>query len=304
MWSNRKRIFCLIVLINSFGILLNPTWGASEASLQEQFSKLEMSAGGRLGISAINTGNNQRIQYRAHERFPAGCTAKVMGVAAILKKSMTNNQLLDERIIYKKKDLTNWTPITGKHLTEGMTIAELSAAAISYSDNTAMNLIAKKLGGPQGLNEFARSIHDNDFRQDHGWPDEAMSSPKSNQDSTTPAAMEKSLQKIALGHVLAAPQREKLVTWLKENVTGNARIRAGVPKGWVVGDKTGTGFNYGTTNDIAIIWPPNCKPIVVAIYYSSDKKESPQREDVIALATRILISAYAEKDSCIKKNLI
>lgn len=287
-----------------FGILLQPTWGASLMSVQKQLSKLEASSGGRLGISAINTDNNQRIQYRAHERFPAGCTAKVMGVAAILKKSMKNNKLLDEKIMYKKEDLTNWTPITAKHLTEGMTIAELSAAAISYSDNTAMNLIAKKLGGPQGLNEFARSIHDNDFRQDHGWPEEAMSSPQSNQDSTTPAAMEQSLQKIVLGHVLAPPQREKLVTWLKENVTGNARIRAGVPKGWIVGDKTGTGFHYGTTNDIAIIWPPNCKPIVLAIYYSSDKKAAPQRDDVIVSAARILISSFAEKDSCIKKILI
>jgi beta-lactamase class A len=226
----------------------------------------------------------------------------VIGVAAILKKSMRNNKLLEEKVIYKKEDFTNWMPITEKHLTDGMTIAELSAAAISYSDNTAMNLLTKKLGGPQGLNEFARSINDNDFRQDHGWPEEAMSSPQSNEDSTTPAAMEKSLQKIVLGNVLAPSQREKLQIWLKENVTGDARIRAGVPKGWVVGDKSGTGFHYGTTNDIAVIWPTKCKPIVVAIYYSSHKKEAPKREDVVASATQILINAYARTDKCIQQS--
>jgi len=269
-------------------------------TIQKKLTKLEISSGGRLGISAINTGNNQRIQYRAEERFPMGCTSKVVGVAAILKESMTNSQLLQEKITYTKGDLTNWAPITEKHLVNGMTVAELCAAAISYSDNTAMNLLAKKLGGPQGLNSFARSMGDNNFKLDHMWPEEALASPNSSDDSTTPSAMEKSLQKIALGDVLATSQREKLLTWMKNTVTGNARIRAGVPKGWVVGDKTGTGFHYGTTNDIAIIWPPKCAPIVVTIYYSHNKKDAPKREDIIASATHILLDEFAKTDQCIK----
>jgi beta-lactamase class A len=182
-----------------------------------------------------------------------------------------------------------------------MTISELCAAAISYSDNTAMNLLTRKLGGPPGLNSFARSIKDDHFNLNHWWPDEARASPKSTDDSTTPAAMEASLYKLALNDGLAPEQQAKLLSWLKNNVTGDARIRAGVPKGWAVGDKTGTGFNYGSTNDIAIIWPSHCAPIVVAIYYSSDKKEAPKREDVIASATRILINSYSEMDPCIKK---
>ena len=273
--------------------LLNP---------QAEFAKLEALSGGRIGISAINTRNNQRIQYRAKEHFPMGCTSKVMGVAAILKMSMTNKRLLQEKIIYRKKDLTNWNPITEKHLADGMTISELCAAAISYSDNTAMNLLAKKLGGPQGLNAFARSIGDDHFRLDHLWPEEALASPDSLDDSTTPAAMQQSLQKLGLGDMLALPQREKLLTWLKNNVTGDARIRAGVPNGWIVGDKTGTGFHYGTTNDIAIIWPPKCSPLVVAIFYSSNKKEAKKREDIIASATHILVNAYARTDQCIKSS--
>jgi beta-lactamase class A len=42
-------------------------------------------------------------------------------------------------------------------------------------------------------------------------------------------------------------------------------IRAGVPKTWIVGDKTGRCGN-GATNDVAIIRPPGRAPIVVAIY--------------------------------------
>jgi beta-lactamase class A len=216
---------------------------------------------------------------------------------------MRNPALLDKKIFYKKADLTNWTPITGKYLDSGMTIEALAAAAISYSDNTAMNLLAKELGGTPAVNAFARSIGDADYKQDHLWPAEALSSPASNQDSTTPAAMERSFQRLALGDVLAPMQHEKLLVWLKANTTGDARIRAGVPKGWVVGDKTGTGFHYGTTNDIAILWPPQCAPIVVTLYYSSDQKNAPKREDVLASATRILLNDFARTNPCVAKNM-
>ena len=271
------------------------------SSIQKQLAELEASSGGRIGVSATNTANNKHVQYRAHERFPMGCTSKVMGVSAILKKSMTDHSLLQQKMTYTKNDLTDWAPITQKYLADGMTIGELSAAAISYSDNTAMNLLVKKLGGLQEINAFARSIGNNMFRADNDWPKEAESGGLGNlYDTSTPAAMEKSLQKLTLGNSLGLPQREQLVTWLKNNTTGDARIRAGTPKGWTVGDKTGTGSYYGTTNDIAVIWPPKCAPIVIAIYFTQNKKDAAKRDDVIASATRILLNEFAHTDQCIK----
>lgn len=302
MSSNKSHSYFRIALSITMLCLTIPAW-AHPLTVHQQLAKLEAMSGGRLGVSAFNMGNNQRIQYRANESFPMGCTSKVIGVAAILKKSMADNKLLQEKVSYKKEDLTNWTPITEKHLVDGMTISELCAAAISYSDNTAMNLLTKKLGGPQAINAFARSVQDNKFKLDHWWPDEANSSPSSGEDATTPAAMEKSLYKLAFGNVLAEPQRKMLIDWLVNNVTGDARIRAGVSKSWKVGDKTGSGFHYGSTNDIAIIWPSQCAPIVVTMFYSSNIKEAPKREDVLATATRILIDEYAKKDLCIKHAL-
>ena len=291
-----------IIALNLLGVSIPSFASAKAGSVQKQVANLETASGGRLGIAAINLGNNERIQYHANESFPMGCTSKVIGVAAILKQSMRNRQLLHERIHYTKNDLTNWTPITAKHVQDGMTVAELCAAAISYSDNTAMNLLTQKLGGPKGLNTFARSIHDEHFKLDHWWPDEALASPASRQDETTPAAMEESLRKIVFGNVLGKSQQDRLIAWLKRNTTGDARIRAGVPKGWIVGDKTGTGFYYGTTNDIAVIWPPKCAPIIVTIYYSSNKKDAPKRDDVLASATRMLINSFAQTDQCIMQS--
>ena len=269
------------------------------ASIQKKLAELEASSGERIGVSAINTATNTRIQYRAKERFPFCSTSKVMGVSAILKQSMADSHFLQQKVTYKKEDLVAYSPITKKHLADGMTISELCAAAITQSDNTAMNLLIKKLGGPEAVTAFAHSIGDHTFRLDRWEPQLNSAIPDDLRDTSTPAAMEKSLQQLALGDALALPQREQLQAWLKSNTTGNSRIRAGLPKGWVVGDKTGTG-DYGTTNDIGIIWPPKCSSIVVAIYFTQNKKNVAPRDDVIASITRILINDFARADQCVK----
>lgn len=267
---------------------------ASVNSINTQFAKLETAADGRLGVYAINTANHTSIAYRAQERFPMQCTSKVMGVSAILYKSMSEPGLLQQKITYKKDQLVSWSPITEKHLSDGMTVTELCSAAITLSDNTAMDLLAEQLGGIQKINAFANSIGDHTFRLDHNWPKEAESGGTGNvDDSSTPYAMGKSLQRLALSNVLAPAQRMLLLTWMKNNFTGSARIRAGVPKGWVVADKTGTGIYYGTTNDIGIIWPPHRAPIIIVIFFTQDhNRYATMHEKIVAAATRIILNKF------------
>ncbi|MCA0404139.1 MAG: class A beta-lactamase [Proteobacteria bacterium] len=270
---------------------------AEPISMQAKLAKLEARVGGRIGLTAINTSNNERIEYRADESVPFCSTYKVIDVAAILKKSMEESNFLQQKIVYKKSGLIPYSPVTEKHLEEGMTIADLCQAAITYSDNTAANLLTKKLGGPEKVTAFARSIGDNQFRLDRWEPELNSATPKDLRDTTTPKAMAKSLERLVLGDVLALPQRQLLKTWLIHNTTGNARIRAGTPKGWLVGDKTGTG-DYGTTNDIGIIWPPHCSPIVLALFYTQNKNAAPGNE-VIATITDMVINEFISKDACI-----
>ncbi|MBA2648207.1 MAG: class A beta-lactamase [Legionella sp.] len=307
--SPSKWLSILLIISSPFFIACAPSVAVAQknvqsTSIQQKLAELEASSGGRIGIYAINTANGTHLQYHANERFPMGCTSKVIGVATILNKSMSDSSLLSQKVSYTKKDLTNWSPITEKHLATGMTVAELCAASISYSDNTAMNLLVKKMGGLEQMNVFAHSIHNDSFRQDNGWPEEAFSGGRASlNDSSTPKAMAKSLQKLAFTGALAKPQRELLISWLKATTTGDFRIRAGVPKAWIVADKTGTGSAYGTTNDIGIIWPPKCAPIIVAVYYTSDNKKSVKREDLVASVTRILVNKLAQNDPCINRNI-
>ncbi len=274
--------------------------GNISAQTSSSLAELEASSGGHLGVSAINTANNKVVQYNAEKRFPFQSTFKVMVAAAILKQSMTNPQLLQQKVTYKKEDLVFWSPITEKYLADGMTISELCAAAIMFSDNMATNLLVKKLGGPEAMMLFARSLDDNTFHLEN-WEPQLNSNPGDLRDTSTPVAMTKSLQKLSLGNILGASQQKKLVAWMTECTTGYNRIRAGVPIGWIVADKTGGASDYGITNDIGILWPLNGAPIVITIFFIQDKKDAPHRDDVIASATKIILSELAQTDSSIKK---
>ncbi|OYK80490.1 hypothetical protein CbuD7D7780_04280 [Coxiella burnetii] len=180
--------------------------------------------------------------------------------------------------------------MTKNHINGGITVSELCAAALTLSDNSAANLLIKKLGGLTAINAFARSIGDKQFELDRLEPQLNSAIPGDIRDTTTPEAMANSLKRLTLGDILAFPQRIQLQTWLKNNTTGNAKIRAGVPKDWIVGDKTGSG-GYGTTNDIGIIWPPKRAPIVVAIFFTKNKKGAVSPDSIIERITRILMSA-------------
>jgi len=258
---------------------------------QRQLAQLEKNAGGHLGVYAINTGNGEQITHRPDERFPLCSTFKVMAAAAILARSVQNKDLLQQRIHYTASDLVSYSPITEKHVREGMTVSELCAAALRYSDNTAGNLMIDMLGGPANVTAYARSIGDHAFRLDRRETALNTALPGDPRDTTTPSAMAHSLQKLLLGDALPVPQRQQLATWLRGNTTGGKRIRAALPAGWVVGDKTGSG-DYGVTNDIAVFWPPEHQPVILAIYYRQDTPKAKWRDDVIVAATQIVLRGF------------
>ncbi len=270
--------------------------------VQKKLEFLEKNFDEKIGVYAINTNNNQTITYRSDERFPLQSTMKLISVAALFQQSDSDKSLLQEKIHYTKNDLIAWHPITGKYVNTGTTLEALSEAAISYSDNTAVNLIIKELGGPNKVTAFAHSIGNMTFNVEH-YDGNLNANPNDAQDTSTPKDMAISVEKLTLGNVLTQPQRALLVTWMRNSTTGYKRIRAGVPIGWVVADKTGGGLggNYGIANDIGILWSPTCKPIILAIYTVQNRQDAKSRDDIVASTTSIILDEFAKNDPCFKE---
>jgi beta-lactamase class A len=195
---------------------------------------------------------------------------------------------LDRRIALAAADLVTHSPVTEKHVgPQGMTLAELCEAALTVSDNTAANALLASFGGPLALTSYARSLGDTVTRFDRAEPGLNEATPGDPRDTTTPAAMLGNLHRLVLGDALAPGSRARLTSWLVADTTGNARIRAGLPKAWRVGDKTGGG-NHAVANDVAVAWPPGRAPLLLSVYYAESSASVDQRNAVIAEAARIV----------------
>ncbi|WP_242250618.1 class A beta-lactamase [Bacillus cereus group sp. BfR-BA-01379] len=265
-----------------------PKQAKQENTSRHSFVKLEKEYDAKLGIYALDTGTNQTVTYRSDERFAYASTHKALTVGALLQKKSIED--LDQKIKYTSKDLVNYNPITEKYVDTGMTLKELADASIRYSDNTAQNLILKQLGGPSEFKKSLREIGDSVTNPERFEPELNEVQPGDTRDTSTPMALATSLQTYALSDILPIEKRNFLIDLMKRNTTGDNLIRAGVPEEWEVADKTGSG-SYGTRNDIAIIWPPNKKPIVLAILSNHANEDAKYDDKLIADVTKIVLNA-------------
>ena len=288
--SLKRRNFVLSALSFPLAAVFASAAHSSQEELPGSrcFEFLEKNLDGRLGVFAWDTGTGRQLGYRADERFPFCSTFKVLVAAAILHRSASVPGLLSRRIPYESHQLVANSPVTEGHVGAGMSVADLCAAALQYSDNTAANLLMELLGGPAAVTAFARSLRDNEFRLDR-WETELNTAiPNDPRDTTTPKAMAISLKRLLLGNGLGPRQRARLRGWMRRNTTGAARIKAGIPARWQVADKTGTGA-YGTANDIAVLWPKHRAAVVVAIYTTRREHEAEPRNDIVAAAAAVVV---------------
>jgi beta-lactamase class A len=251
------------------------------------FRELERQFGARLGVFAIDTGTGRTVTHRADERFAHASTFKAL-LAAVLLRRLSEADL--RRVVrYTEADLLEYAPITSQHVATGMTVDALIAAAVQYSDNTAANLLLDEVGGPRGLQRELRRVGDRTTSTDRIEPMLNQATPGDDRDTSTPRALGTDLRAFVLGDVLAPARRQKLAELLIGNTTGGPYIRAGVPAGWRVGDKTGSG-GYGTRNDIAVVWPPSGGPLVIALQSDRGVPDAPSADALLAEATRAVIA--------------
>lgn len=253
---------------------------------------IEKKSGGRLGVSLLDPASGRATGHNRDQRFPMCSTFKLLAASAILARVDGGREDLARRIAIPRDGIVVNSPITGPRAGgEPMSLAEICEAAMVVSDNTAGNIMLDSLGGPLGLTAYLRKLGDDVTRLDRIEPDLNEALPDDPRDTTTPAAMATNIRKLLFGDALSQGSREQLTNWLLGNRTGATRMRAGMPKDWRVGDKTGTG-ERGTTNDVGLVWPAQRAPMIVTIYLtgaSPDDQDS--RNAVIASVGRLVAGA-------------
>ncbi len=263
-------------------------------NIHHQFSEIEKKHHVQIGVYVHDTNSHKIISYRENQKFPFQSTCKMIVVAAMLKQD-----LAQKKVRVEDKDLIFWHPISGKYLNKQVSLKTLAEGAISYSDNPATNIMIKAVGGLEKMNEFAHSISNHSFKIKH-YESNLNSDPKLDDDTSTPKDMGHSLEKILLTNFLSNQHKNLLLTWMRNNTTGYKRIRAGVPLGWAVADKTGSG-SFGIANDIGIVWSPACKPVVLSIFTINQEREAVPDDDIIAEVTQLIFQDLKSQHQCYKQ---
>jgi len=257
-YSRRNAIGTIAAMSLPTALFPVPTVAQTAADpLMKVIRDVEARLQSRLGVSIRDIENGRTWTHRADERFPMCSTFKALAAAAVLARVDRGEDRLDPRVVFP-----------------------------------AGNLMLKSIGGPEGLTRFLRGVGDTVSRLDRWETELNEATPGDPRDTTTPNALSATIDKLVLGSALSAGSRDQLAAWLVGNKVGDTKVRAGLPKDWKVGDKTGAG-GFGTNNDTGIIWPPGRRPIVFTILTTETKASVEDKNAGMAEIARALRSAIA-----------
>jgi beta-lactamase class A len=264
---------------------------------------IEAAGGGTLGVELFNIATGMAVGLNSDRRFGHASSFKLSLAALLLQRHAAGLIDADKRVTWTEADMMHHAPFTSERLATGATLRELARATQTTSDNPAANILLKALGGPAGLTAFWRSLGDEVSRVDRYEPEMNLVPPTEFRDTTTPAAMARTVAKIVYGDVLPEKERAELKGWMVETETGLNRVRAGLPEGWVAGDKTGTSGKIGPDYnyiDIGFAEGPKGEgPITFACYFRARQAEDEMLasgEQTLARIGRI-IKEFAEPES-------
>lgn len=263
------------------------------ASSLGDFAALQDSLGpaARLGVAALDTRSGRTLLHDADSRYAMCSTFKLPLAAAVLAQADRGLVALDEALPLTSADILNNSPASEAALSAGsISVAAACEAIITVSDNAAANLLLRRIGGAERLTAFTRSLGDGMTRFDRYELELNSNLPGDPRDTTTPFAMLGLMRAFLLGTALAAESQRRLIGWLEACATGRDRLRAGFPPDWRAGDKTGTAGS--ANNDVAIAWPPERAPILIASFVDVADVTPAARNAAHASVARAVAAAF------------
>ncbi|AWW75813.1 class A beta-lactamase [Erythrobacter sp. KY5] len=272
--------------------------------------QIEGEADGTLGVELFDVSTGHSVGINRDRKFGHCSSFKLSLAAMVLASDSLGIVDAARRVMWSEDDLMFVSPFTTQRLTQGATLHELAEATQKYSDNTAANILLREYGGPQALTAFWSGIGDNVSRLDRYEPRVNYVPVTEYRDTTTPAAMARTVAALAFGGVLPDAERALLRQWMIDTETGARRVRAGLHEELVGGDKTGTSIWPGMGSlyvDIGFVQPPADKsgedekwksgPFTFATYFRTRTATDgidPSAEAALARVGEVL-SAFAER---------
>jgi beta-lactamase class A len=292
---SRARLTVLTLVLFAAGV-------SAQAQLQKQIARIAARAQGRVGVACSLPGRPLDCNLHAADPFPMQSVYKLPIAMAMLHAVEEGRFQLDQSIRFLPSDLIS--PDQGSPLRDAhphgdvdVPVQELLRLAVSESDGVASDILVRSLGGPPGPDAYVRSlgiggVHILDTEKALG-----RNVKLEDRDSAEPRALVTLLRRLADRSPLSPGHTQLLIGWMTASHTGDRRIKALLPAGAVVADKTGTAgvarpFT-NATNDIALITLPDGRRLALAVMVADAKAPEAERERVIAEIARAVYDAAA-----------
>ncbi|WP_053351324.1 class A beta-lactamase [Leucobacter musarum] len=243
-----------------------------QRTLSQRLNRLQGQYGARIGLFALDTLTDQVVGFNEDHRFGYASSIKALLAAFFLER--VTGESRGEQVTWTQEqvDDAGYAPVTGEHVGERMSVQELAEATVRTSDNLAFNLVLEKLGGPDAFQQWLRDQGDQatEFASYEPFVNDIVDGDTAN--TSTPASMTSTLAQVVTSLGRESADQDLLVEWMSGNATGDTLLRAGVPAGWTVADKSGGAA--GMRNDIAVITQHGQDPVIVSVLTTKrDPKE-------------------------------
>lgn len=269
-------------------LMLAPT---APAQLRAQIERIAAQAHGKVGVACSLPGKPLDCDFHAADPLPMQSVYKLPISMAMLHAIEQGRFTLTQTIRFLPSDLIapdQYSPLRDAHPhgDADIPVQDLIHGALVDSDGVASDMLMRALGGPAAVNAYIRSlgIHGIEIRDTEKTLGRDVQ--LENRNTAEPRAMVALLRLIADHSPLTPDHTSLLLGWMRSTHTGDHRLRALLPPGTVVADKTGTagtGRNYtNATNDVGLITLPDGRILAVAVLVADSAAPEAVREHVIA----------------------
>lgn len=306
------------------------TAAADSGALDSAFASIERTSGGELGVTATVVESGRTVSYRGGERFPMASTFKLAVALAVLARVDSGRISLDDSIRLTPADYRlGPSPVTEGLPSGGgaVTVRRMVETMMRFSDNTATDALMRHVGGPAAVQAHLQARGVEGIRVDRyegqvfldyngvrqgpppaEWTPQRIqrmidSVPQAEKqaardrffadprDTATPDGWAQLLIQLQRGDGISPQSREFVLDAMRRSPTGTRRIRAGVPPGTEVADKTGTIGR--TTNDVGLVTLPDGTHVALAVFVRNSTKANDQVEPALAAAASAVYAYFA-----------
>lgn len=285
------------VLVAVSILIINNSTFAQQSKLREQIAQLAKPAKGIVGVSVLGLENGDTLNYNGNARLVTHSVMKLPVAMAVLHLVDSGVLKMDQTIKIKRREMwADMGPLRAKYYAQGkaeVPVSELLSDMISASDNNACDILLKKLGGPDQVEDYLHMIKLRGINIEASEEDMARAWEVQYTNWCKPVDMIKLIGLFYNGGVLHPASRSFLLKIMTETTTGPNRIKGLLPQGTIVAHKTGTsGTNAQgltpATNDVGIITLPNGKHFAIAVFVCNSTADDATREEVIAKITKAI----------------